>query len=205
MLAGVSLLAAVLAVAALLFGAWSGRRANQAARQARLALARQLAADSLNQLDSNNDLAWLLAIEGGRRGETVETFSALRRAIAHPGHTLTILSGHDDKVNQAVWNADESRGLAQRTVGFDDDGVDGADALRGFVDPVEQSHRRLLVRHGHVATAEAERDQPRQRVLQPFGRNRERHIGAADPVRVQPEIMDHRRSRMDDRHSDDAG
>ena len=111
MLAGVSLLAAVLAVAALLFGAWSGRRANQAARQARLALARQLAADSLNQLDSNNDLAWLLAIEGGRRGETVETFSALRRAIAHPGHTLTILSGHEDKVNQAVWNADESRVL----------------------------------------------------------------------------------------------
>src|SRR6185503_12641854 len=110
-LAGVSLLAVLLAVAGLLFGVWSGQKANQAERQARLALARQLAAQSLNQLDLNNDLAWLLAIEAGRRAETVETFSAVRRAFAHPGHTLTILSGHKDKVNQAVWNADESRVL----------------------------------------------------------------------------------------------
>src|ERR1041384_3340637 len=56
-LAGVSLLAALLAVAALLFGVWSSQKANQAERQVRLALARQLAAESVNQLDSNNDLA----------------------------------------------------------------------------------------------------------------------------------------------------
>src|ERR1044071_5573801 len=110
-LADVTLLVALLALAALLFGIWSGQKANQAERQAQLALARQLSAQSLNQLDLNNDLAWLLAIEAGRRAETAETFSAVRRAFAHPGHTLTIFSGHKDKVNQAVWNTDESRVL----------------------------------------------------------------------------------------------
>ena len=108
-LAGVSVLAVLLAVAAWVFAIRSSPDTNKAKQQARLALARQLAAQSLNQLNVNNDLAWLLAIEAGRRAETVDTNRALRRVFAHPGRTLAILSGHTDRVNHAVWNADESR------------------------------------------------------------------------------------------------
>ena len=54
---------------------------------------------------------------------------------------------------------------AQRAVRFDDDGIDGTNAARSFVDTVEQRSRRLLVRHGHVTAAKAERDQSWQRVL----------------------------------------
>jgi hypothetical protein len=81
-----------------------------AERQADIALSRHLAAQSVNQLgDSKWEAAMLVAIEAGRAADTVEAFAALRQVIAHPGRTLMILSGHTWQVEQAVWNADESR------------------------------------------------------------------------------------------------
>jgi len=78
--------------------------------QADLALSRQLAAQSANQLSGSKwEAAMLVAIEAGRAADTLEAFAALRQVIAHPGRTLMILSGHTRPVEQAVWNADESR------------------------------------------------------------------------------------------------
>ena len=108
-LAGVAVLAVLLAIAAGVFALRSSPEATEADRRARLALAGQLAAQSLNQLEVNNDIAWLLAIEAGRRAETAETYAALRRVFARPGRTLAILSGHMQGINHAAWNADESR------------------------------------------------------------------------------------------------
>ena len=99
---GFGLLAAAIALRSL--------GATQAAEErAQLELAGKLAAHSQIQLEFNNDLAWLLAIEAGRRAETVETFAALRAAFAAPGRTLAILSGHTDTVGGAAWNLDETR------------------------------------------------------------------------------------------------
>jgi WD40 repeat protein/energy-coupling factor transporter ATP-binding protein EcfA2 len=72
--------------------------------EAAVALSRQLAVQSANQLEDNKwELAMLLAIEAGRTADTAEAFAALRQAFAHPGRTLVILG------YAAEWNADESR------------------------------------------------------------------------------------------------
>ena len=110
-LAGIAVLAVFLAIASVAIALWPSEQTNKAEARARLALARQLAAQSLNQLDANNDLVWLLAIEAGRRAETVETSTALRQAFAHRGRTLAILSGHSDQVNYAAWSHDDKRVL----------------------------------------------------------------------------------------------
>ena len=78
-LAGIGVLAVPLAVAGWTFAVWPSEKADKAESQVRLALAGQLAAQSLNQVNVNNDLAWLLAIEAGRRAETVETTTARLR------------------------------------------------------------------------------------------------------------------------------
>ena len=103
--------AVLLAIAAGVLALRPDPKTVEAEEAARLALSRQLVAQSINQLDSNNDLAWLLAIEAGRRAETVDTFGALREAFAHQGRTLAIMSGHIDWVNQAAWDADGNRVL----------------------------------------------------------------------------------------------
>ena len=142
-LAGIAALAVMLAIAAGVFGLRSSPKANKAEDQARLALARQLAAQSLTQLDVNNDLAWLLAIEAGRGAENVETFGALRRLFAHPARTLAILSGHTDRVNHAVWNADGSRILTASNDGtarvWDAAGGTELAILTGHTDWVNQA------------------------------------------------------------------
>lgn len=116
-MAGIAVFAALLAIVGWTLALWPIGNANQPEAAARLGLAHQLAAQSLGQLNVNNDLAWLLAIEAGRRAETVETTGALRRAFAHRGRTLAILSGHTEKINSAVWNADESRVLTSSNDG----------------------------------------------------------------------------------------
>ena len=108
-LAGMAVVALLLAIAGWTFALWPSHGRDNVKVQARLALSRQLAAQSLNQININNDLAWLLAIEAGLRVETMETTDPLRRLFAQPGRTLAILSGHTDRVNQAAWSADGSR------------------------------------------------------------------------------------------------
>jgi WD40 repeat protein len=105
--------AVVFLILAVLGGAgWrqAERRRQEAEVQHRVALSRQLAALSANQLkDFNWEVAMLLAVEAGRTADTAEAFTALRHAFAFPGRTLRILSGHTLGINQAVWNSDESR------------------------------------------------------------------------------------------------
>ncbi|NIM92881.1 MAG: TIR domain-containing protein [Anaerolineales bacterium] len=71
-----------------------------------LAISRELAVQSSNQLDKNSDLALLLAIEAQNAAETVEAGIALRQALIHPGRTVQILSGHDGALFTAIWNPD---------------------------------------------------------------------------------------------------
>ncbi len=65
---------------------------------------RRLAAASADQLTTNHELALLLAVEGGRAAGTLESDTALRRALAHRGRTVSILSGHTGPLIDAVWN-----------------------------------------------------------------------------------------------------
>ena len=76
------------------------------AKAHQIALSGQWAVQAINQLNDNNwRVALLLAIEAGRRADTVEAFTALREALPHLGRTLFTLSDHTD----AVWNTNGSR------------------------------------------------------------------------------------------------
>jgi len=97
--------------------ATEARVAQSNAEQAgRIALSRQLAAQSANELGKNNyELAILLAIESGKVTDTFESFSAIRAAISNPWHSRFVLYSYmevedyrwDD--NLATWNQDESK------------------------------------------------------------------------------------------------
>lgn len=83
-----------------------------------VALSRQLAAQSENELTTNNyELALLLAIEAGKTANTREAFTALRKAFAHPGRALEILNGHSGWILQAKWNSKGNRILTASTDG----------------------------------------------------------------------------------------
>ncbi len=64
----------------------------------------KLAFASLNQLDTNHELASLLAVEAGMLAETFEVDTALRQSLVHPGRTLVMLTGHESFVVYAAWN-----------------------------------------------------------------------------------------------------
>jgi WD40 repeat protein len=76
----------------------------EAETQRDLAISRELAVQSGNQLDRNWDLALLLAIEAFRVDDTQAAGIALREALIHPGRTVQLLKGHAGPVYQAVWN-----------------------------------------------------------------------------------------------------
>src|ERR1700752_964055 len=107
---GVALIMVLLSVVA-----WQQRNSAleaqaEAERQARIALGRQLAAQSENQLiKGNDDLALLLSIESGRAAETSESFIALHKSIARFATSEIALQGHKDSIHLAAWTADESR------------------------------------------------------------------------------------------------
>ena len=88
----------------------------EAETQRDLAISRELAIQSGNQLDKNWDLALLLAIEALRVDDTQEAGIALRQALVHPGRTVQLLTGHTGTVYKAVWNEEGTHIL---TVGED--------------------------------------------------------------------------------------
>ncbi|MGD8969236.1 MAG: BTAD domain-containing putative transcriptional regulator, partial [Anaerolineae bacterium] len=111
-------LAAVGAAAIFLILAVLGRMGWRQAEQLRqeaevrrqVALSRQLAAQSVNQLGADNyAVALLLAIEAGRAAETAEAASLLHEIFTHLGYPILTLSGHADGVEWAEWNGDGSR------------------------------------------------------------------------------------------------
>ncbi|MFP4394569.1 MAG: hypothetical protein ACLFTI_04820 [Anaerolineales bacterium] len=81
----------------------------RAEEQARIATSRQLAAQSLNELNGHNpDLALLLAIEAVRKEATLEALSALRTVLAQPQGTIRLLQ-HETSVSHARWDHAEAR------------------------------------------------------------------------------------------------
>jgi hypothetical protein len=96
-------------------------------------------------------------------------------------------------------------GAEQAAIRTHDDGVDRGDAPGQRVELIDQRHRRLLVRHGDVAAAEAQRRHAAQRRRQPLGRHRQRHIRAVDAIARQPMAMQLRRAGMPDRPADYPG
>jgi WD40 repeat protein len=132
------------------FKAFQQRNAAQMAEekavaQRDIALSRQLAVQSTNELNAKNyDLALLLAIEAGRKADTVEAFAVLRQALApRGGRTLMVLSGHEGSVLQAAWNADGSRILTASADGtarvWDVETGTELVALSGHTDRVRQA------------------------------------------------------------------
>ncbi|MEZ4733274.1 MAG: effector-associated domain EAD1-containing protein [Caldilineaceae bacterium] len=79
-------------------------------RLANIAFSRQLAAQSTSELDKGQyESAILLALAAGQITDTSEAFTAIRAAIANPGHSRLVFYGHTGAVTQATWNHDESK------------------------------------------------------------------------------------------------
>jgi WD40 repeat protein len=85
---------------------------SEAINRASIAQSRQLASASLLQMDIDQELALLLAIEAMREEETNEAAETLRRALVHPGRTLHLLLGHTGSVYTAKWDPDGLRILS---------------------------------------------------------------------------------------------
>lgn len=76
-----------------------------ARQQQKLALARELAATALNQLDTDPELAVLLANEAAKTEYTFETENALRKALAD-SHIRFTLTGHTTPVTSLSFSPD---------------------------------------------------------------------------------------------------
>ncbi len=89
----------------------------RAEEQARIATSRQLAAQSINELNGHNpDLALLLAIEAVQKEATLEAMCALRTVLAQPQATIRLLQ-HETSVSHARWDHAETRIAAFDTNG----------------------------------------------------------------------------------------
>ncbi len=97
-LAGALLVAAVLAVAAFVFG-------QQARQEARLATSRELAAAALNDLVVDPERSILLAMQGLSTAHTLEAENALHKAISASRVELT-LTGHTAEVWGVAYHPD---------------------------------------------------------------------------------------------------
>ncbi len=109
-LSGALLIAAVLAVAALLFG-------RQATKNERLATSRELAAAALNNLDVDPERSVLLALQALSEAYTIEAENALHESIPEL-HLLHTLTGHTEMVESVAVSPDRTR-LASAS----DDGI----------------------------------------------------------------------------------
>jgi WD40 repeat protein/energy-coupling factor transporter ATP-binding protein EcfA2 len=98
-LAAAFLVAVVLAGLAI-FQWW---RANE---QAQVALSRQLAAESLAQMDNQPDLAFLMVIEANRTYESLEARGILLQDMQYREYLSTFLHGHTAEVHKVVFSPD---------------------------------------------------------------------------------------------------
>ena len=91
MLIGISVVAIIVAIAMSLLGI-------NAQRQAKIALAHQLAAQSISHLDDRLDLALLLAVEVSRMEDTFEARGSLLAGLESNSRLTAFLDGHNDSV-----------------------------------------------------------------------------------------------------------
>lgn len=81
----------------------------EAVESAKIALSRQLAAQSINLLNQDDpELGLLLAIESGHITDTAESYSAIRSSLSYPIHTSFIFGG----AAHVRWNKEENLILA---------------------------------------------------------------------------------------------
>jgi WD40 repeat protein len=78
----------------------------EAEKQSRIALSRQLAAQSLFRLDDQLDLALLLGVEACRIDRTVESRGSLLAGLRHNPHLDAFLRGHKDPVSSVCFSPD---------------------------------------------------------------------------------------------------
>ena len=81
----------------------------EAVDRASIARSRELAIASSIQLEIDQELALLLAIEASREAATSEAAEALRQALVHRGRTLHLLLGHEGDVFCANWDPEGKR------------------------------------------------------------------------------------------------
>ncbi|MBN1658595.1 MAG: hypothetical protein JXA93_09355, partial [Anaerolineae bacterium] len=101
----------------------------------------KLAFASLGQIDTNQELALLLAIECARTAHSFEADSALRAWFLHAGHSVALLSGHEGPVSRAAWDSE-----GRRIVTASEDGTARVwDASTGQALAVLRGHQGPLV------------------------------------------------------------
>jgi WD40 repeat protein len=94
------------------------RQREEAERRARIALSRQLSAQSITHLDRQYDLALLLSLEACRIDDNVEARSSLVTALQNKPHIETLLYGHLVHVAAVVFSPD-----GKQFASGDEDGV----------------------------------------------------------------------------------
>ena len=107
-LLGAFVLAVALAGAALYFGDRARQIATTAQAASRLATARELAADAVNNLDIDQERSVLLALQAMSFGDAPETEGALHQAVMNDRVQLT-LAGHQAEVWTVAYSHDGSR------------------------------------------------------------------------------------------------
>jgi len=107
-LIGAFILAGILAAAALLLGRQARVNARQAEQEALTARSHELAAQAINNLETDPERSILLALQAVSTANTSEAENALHRAVQVSRAVLT-LSGHKDDVWSVAFNPDGKR------------------------------------------------------------------------------------------------
>jgi WD40 repeat protein len=89
---------------------------DKAQEQHRIALSRQLAAQALNHLDTQLDLALLLSLQANRIGDSPEIRGSLLAALLPNPHLITYLHAHTDDIRGVAFSPD---GRVLATAGAD--------------------------------------------------------------------------------------
>ena len=107
-LIGAFILAAILAAAALFLGRQARLNANQAEQEALTARSQELAAQAINNLETDPERSILLALQAVSAAKTLEAENALHRAVQASRAVLT-LSGHTGDVWAVAFSPDGKR------------------------------------------------------------------------------------------------
>ena len=147
-----AIMLAVLLVAAVVSALLAVRQTQRTNDQRELAQARQLASQSVANLDSRLDLALLLALEAYRTRPVAEARSALVTATQQSGRVTAVLSGHRSELTDVAFSPD---GATLATVDGDGtvrlwDGETGrprTDALEGTAVSFSPEGDTLVIGH----------------------------------------------------------
>lgn len=105
-LAGVSVVAALLTVMATFFAREANRQSAEAELQSRIALSRQLAVQASTNLDTQYDLALLLSAEAKRNEDTQEAQASQLRVLLFNEPLQAYLFGHSAPATSVAFSAD---------------------------------------------------------------------------------------------------